>query len=442
MQSRRSFIKASAVTAASLSINSPLPPTLSSAVAEKPNPTILLRSSWNDKNIGDIGHTPGTLRILERHLPQAKIILWHASPRPVTEELIRRNFPKVTIVQGEFAGQNTSAEVMKAFESADFYIHNSGMSMNYGLFNYDWGSVMSSLTPFLYCHEKGIPFGLYGHSFDKFAPPSDLLFRDVLSRAAFIYCRDSESVKHIKELGFKAPVMEFAPDGCFGIDVRDEEKGLAYLKANALEEQKFLVVVLRTNTPHLGSTGQGNLMNPAQTPEKKAEDQKRLDKVKALITHWVRTTGHKVLIAPEALKETVYGKTMLYDTLEDDIKSKTVFRETFWNADEAMSVYARAHTIFGMEPHSLIMGLATGVPIMHARPVAHGRKGWMFQDIGLPEWLFDIDEAPASALQSTLTTIVKEYPAAKQKVQKAMTFVAQRQKATMDQLGKILSKSS
>ena len=34
------------------------------------------------------------------------------------------------------------------------------------------------------------------------------------------------------------------------------------------------------------------------------------------------------------------------------------------NADEAMSVYARAHSMFGIEPHSLIMALE--VPVIHA----------------------------------------------------------------------------
>ena len=438
MQSRRDFLKAGSLMTASLAAPFSFSEVLQKTTGQA-DPTILLRSSWNDNNIGDIGHSAGTLRIIERYLPNAKVVLWHASPRPKTEALIRKNFPKVKIVNGKFEPDDKASEneVMRAFREASVYVHNSGMSMNYGLFNYDWGSMMSNLAPFYYCLEHEIPFGLYGHSFDKFAPPSQHIYRDVLSRAAFIYTRDTESLAYIKELGFKAPVMEFGPDGCFGIDVRDEEKGQNYLKQHGLEDKKFLVVVVRTNTPHLGTSGKGNLLNPTQTPEKQAEDRLRLDKVKAMVTHWVRSTGLKVLIAPEALKETVYGKTLLYDTLDADIKKQTVFRDTFWNADEAMSVYARAHTIFGMEPHSLIMGLALGVPIIHARPVAHGRKGWMFRDIGLPEWLFDIDQVSESALINTLMDIQKDYPLAKSKVKKAMEYVAQRQKATMETVAKV-----
>lgn len=441
---RRDFLKKSALSALPLFWpETDLPQALGTTLSDKKSPTILLRSSWNDKNIGDIGHTPGTLRLLERHIPEARVILWHASPRPITEALVRKNFPKVRIVQGSFPGSaEAGGEVMDAFRQADVYIHNSGMSMNYGLFNFEWDGTMSNLAPMYYCIENKIPFGLYGHSFDKFAPPSQYIYRDVLSRASFIFTRDTESLKFIKDMGFKAPVMEFGPDGCFGIDVRDEAKGVAYLKKAGLEEGKFLGIILRTNTPHLGDTGKGNLLNPEATPEKQEEDRRRLDKVKALINHWVRTTGQQVLIAPEALKETKYGRTMLYDQLDEDIKRKVVFREEFWSADEAMSVYARAHTLFGMEPHSLIMGLALGVPILHARPVAHGRKGWMFRDIGRPEWLFDIDQAPASAMIDELTKIHQNYPLAKKKVKDAMAVVAKRQQETMAVVKKLATSST
>ena len=36
-------------------------------------PRIVLRSSWQTVNIGDIGHTPGVLALLEKHIPEAEI---------------------------------------------------------------------------------------------------------------------------------------------------------------------------------------------------------------------------------------------------------------------------------------------------------------------------------------------------------------------------------
>jgi polysaccharide pyruvyl transferase WcaK-like protein len=442
MQSRRDFLKAGTLAAATLSAPASLAGSIRSAAA-KTNPTILLRSSWNDHNIGDQGHTPGTLRLLARYVPEAEVILWHEDPRPETEKIITKNFPSVKIVRGSFydGDKPFEGELKDAFDRASLYIVNSGMVFNYGLFGYDWGNTMARLTPFYYCLERNIPFGLYGQSFDKFAHPSMPVFRDVFSRAAFIYTREDESRKFLKANKFTPGVLEFGPDGCFGIDVRNEEKGLAYLKKVGLEEQKYLVVIIRTNTRHVYDTGKGSILNPAQaTPEQQEQDRQRLGKTRDLITTWVRQTGLKVLLAPEVSKEVSQAKTGVYDLLPADIQRNVVWRDTYWNADEAMSVYARAHSMFGIEPHSLIMGLALGVPVVHARPVAHGRKGWMFRDIGLPEWLLEIDEVPASAITEQVMNIYRDYPAAKEKVRKAMAFVAERQKATMEVIKKVSTK--
>ncbi len=55
----------------------------------------------------------------------------------------------------------------------------------------------------------------------------------------------------------------------------------------------------------------------------------------------------------------------------------------------------------------------------------------MFRDIGLPEWLFEIDQSPATDWTRQLLNVHRDYPAAKAKVQQAMQFVAQRQADTM-----------
>ncbi|GAB3643543.1 hypothetical protein [Spirosoma arcticum] len=57
----------------------------------------------------------------------------------------------------------------------------------------------------------------------------------------------------------------------------------------------------------------------------------------------MRETGLKVLLAPEVSKEVAQNKTQVYDLLPADVRSKVVWRDSYWNADEAMSVYARRH---------------------------------------------------------------------------------------------------
>ncbi|RYD93068.1 MAG: twin-arginine translocation signal domain-containing protein, partial [Sphingobacteriales bacterium] len=92
MSSRRDFLKVATLSVATTALPTVEPrlPVQTSSVPKK-TPTIMLRSSWQDGNIGDQGHTPGTLRLLERYIPEARLLLWHAEPRPETEKLVTQN---------------------------------------------------------------------------------------------------------------------------------------------------------------------------------------------------------------------------------------------------------------------------------------------------------------------------------------------------------------
>src|SRR6185295_970284 len=95
---RRTFLKASAAAAVSLS---GVPANL--RAEEKRRPRILLRSSWQTVNIGDIAHTPGILALLEKHIPEADVRLWPSSVDNGVEEMLAKRFPKVPIVKGPTA---------------------------------------------------------------------------------------------------------------------------------------------------------------------------------------------------------------------------------------------------------------------------------------------------------------------------------------------------
>src|SRR5438067_13705985 len=111
--SRRTFIarSAAALTAVALA------PKISAA--EKRAPRILLRSSWQTVNIGDIAHTPGVLALIEKHLPAAEVRLWPSKVDNGVEELLLRRFPKLSIVKGPDA-------LKAAFAECDFLLHGSG----------------------------------------------------------------------------------------------------------------------------------------------------------------------------------------------------------------------------------------------------------------------------------------------------------------------------
>src|SRR5437773_3851821 len=95
---------------------------MSALLAATPRPRrILLRSAWQTVNIGDIGHTPGILRLLEEYLPDAKVTLWPSKMDNGIERMLLRRFPNLAIIE--------NVPMPKAvFERCDFLLHGSGAS--------------------------------------------------------------------------------------------------------------------------------------------------------------------------------------------------------------------------------------------------------------------------------------------------------------------------
>ncbi|MDP1588183.1 MAG: polysaccharide pyruvyl transferase family protein, partial [Prosthecobacter sp.] len=85
-----------------------------------PKKRILLRSSWQTVNIGDIAHTPGMLALLEKHLPEYGVTLWPSSVENGVAEMLTKRFPKLKILAKDGAAK------AEAFKTHDFLLHGSG----------------------------------------------------------------------------------------------------------------------------------------------------------------------------------------------------------------------------------------------------------------------------------------------------------------------------
>jgi hypothetical protein len=115
---------------------------------------VLLRSAWQTVNIGDIGHTPGVLSILEKNLPEVGLSLWPSDIGNGVEEILRKRFPKLSLVRSE-------AEIQAAFSECDFLLHGSGPSLMAGSELDRWRKT------------TGKPYGVYGITFPGVCGPSD-----------------------------------------------------------------------------------------------------------------------------------------------------------------------------------------------------------------------------------------------------------------------------
>lgn len=376
---------------------------------------ILLRSSWQTVNIGDIAHTPGVLHLLGEHLPEAEITLWPSGLDNGVEELLRKNFPKLSFAQGAEA-------VKQAFADCDFLLHGSGASLVAQKHVAQWAK------------ETGKPYGIYGITFSS----TDAEAKELLSKARFVFFRDSVSLKFAKDHGITCPVMEFGPDGAFGTKLLNDEAAAAFLRANGLEEGKFLCCIPRLRyTPYWTIPSKKrpfDAQKHARNEEMKEHDHAPL---REAITAVVKQTALKVLLCPEDQTQMAVGKEMLLDKLPADVKEKVVWREKYWLTDEALSVYVRSAGLFGNEMHSPIMCVGNGVPALVCRFAEQTSKGFMWRDIGLGEWLFDLDdEKDVARIVPAVLEIAKDPAAAKARTAKAREFVEKRQRETMAIVGK------
>ncbi len=377
------------------------------------SPKILLYSGWNTKNIGDQGHTPGTLYYLDTYFPEASITLWLSKTNDETIALLKKRFPKIRMVSGSMdkQGKADNMELQEAFDGTDLLMHNSGMHYN---------SFWPAPSILEACINNDTPICLYGQTFDGFKKEDKERMISNLSKAKAIYCRDNESYYYLRKIGVSTPILEFGPDGCFGIDLRNDAKAETYMKNHGLASREFITVTIRTNVSGGAMPLTLDEMEAGYSGGEREDPMAQVNlwaaKLREVIIHWVKNTGLKVLLVPEVEREIVQGKQWIYDRLPVDIRENVVHMAEWWNMDMACSIFRFAHTVVNVEPHSCIMALANGTPIIHFFSPQHGLKAWMFRDIGLPEWLIDIDREPATTAIEALMGIYDDYDRALAKV--------------------------
>jgi polysaccharide pyruvyl transferase WcaK-like protein len=279
----------------------------------------------------------------------------------------------------------------------------------------------------------GKPYGVYGITFSsqgstETKPSSDksiLSTIDVFNGAKFVYFRDSVSLELAKSKGCTCPLMEFGPDGAFAVDLKDDAKAEAFLKATNLEEGKFLCCIPRLRfTPYWTlpeKKAAKDETKHARNETMKAHDCKPL---RDAIVSVIQQTDLKILLCPEDKTQMAVNKEMIYDKLPEDVKAHVVRRENYWLTDEAISTYRRSAGLFGHEMHSPIMCIGNGIPAIVCRWAEQTSKGFMWRDIGLNEWLFDLDkEDELARVADTVLAMAKDPAGSKAKAAKARELV-------------------
>jgi hypothetical protein len=262
--------------------------------------------------------------------------------------------------------------------------------------------------------------------------------RAFYERAAFIYCRDKLSLRFLQREKLQPGVLEFGPEGCFALDLRDESRAADWLKRNGLAGEDYLCVVPRLrytpyyrvkNLPRSKSDYEIDALNARTTTTDHAP-------LRDMIVQWVRRTGLRVVACPEMSYQIETAKEQLIDPLPEDVKRRVIWRDTFWLPDEAASIYARARAVVSVECHSPIIALAVGTPTLHVRQPVDTVKAQMYRDIGVGDWLFEVTETSGDQLWSALQKIHDDLPGARARVRTVMAKVAEIQRTMTETLGR------
>jgi hypothetical protein len=334
----------------------------SSAFAGSDKPKhILIANCWHDCNIGDIAQAPGLLSLIAEYLPEVGVTLWpYPTPKgpgeirdltPDVRRMLTKAFPNLMILEPGGSGQRQGAtrpDLVAAIARADLFILGSG------------GYHAEPVRIWQASTDK--PFGIYGVTFGK-------VDRQSLSRASFIFCRDSKSVRNVREAKVTSPLVEFGPDSTFAFRLRNDELADGFLRRTGLEDQRFLCVIPRLRfSPYHEIYGYEPDENDLRVADINAQF-KDSDHAAAreLIVNWVRATGLKVLACPEMTYGVPLAKEQLVDPLPPDVRRQVVWRDTFWLSDEAASVFAKSLAVVSLDCHAPIISLAAGTPAIHLR---------------------------------------------------------------------------
>lgn len=409
---RRTFLRTSAAALSAAPLLN-LVASLARAAESGRKPKILVRNGWQSINIGDIAHWIGLFELLEKHGIEADIRFWYGTLADGADGILKEHWPDVQTIRGK-------EEIDAAFGECDFYLSGSGSGFP------AWRDCAR------WQRETGKPSGVLGVTLTH-APKAMI---EVLNNADFAYFRDGESVKLAQANGLTNPHSGFGPDTAFGVvETRNDAAADQFLNDHDLETGKFLVCIPRyRQTPRwtINKTSKFDPVKHARNEQFKDYDHKPH---REAITRIVRQTDKKVLVTCEDKTQILLGKEMIVDQLPEDVRKRVVWRDRYWLTDEALSTYVRSAGLFGNEMHSPIMCIANGIPAIVCRHDDQTKKGFMWRDIGLDDWLFDLDDPEDyRKIVPAVLAMANDPDAAKAKAEKAREVVLKKQQMEMDSL--------
>ena len=319
----------------------------------------------------------------------------------IADDILNR-LPKEVLT--ELRGANP--EAARAFTDAGFVLYTSGTTLNFGRMGVRnlSGFTLRYAMPLLIARAHGIPYGVNAQSFDALDWPASLIFEPLFRDARFVYCRDPDSLEYLRQQNLLCPRSGYRPDTTFFFNGFDEAWADLFMQGHGLKKGRFITVTIR-------SANQKGPLAGTMTAER---EEAIMSRIRRFIEDWVQCTGLPVVLAPEVESEVEAAHRNIFLKLSPAAQTKCVELEKFWTTEQAYSLYQRAQTVVSMEMHSIIMALSLGTPVLMPQFSENGRKVWMLEELGLADWIFDIDDSKSPHALLAAALRIHQVPAAAQ----------------------------
>lgn len=327
--------------------------------------------------------------------------------------------------------QKTRPKTALAIADAGFVIYNSSTSLSYGRLGSRklWKAILPMMMPMLIARALGIPYGFSPLSFEALDWPIPLIYKKLFGEARFLYCRDSDSLLYLQQHGLLNRHSGVRPDNCLHFTGYDDLWAEQFMNDHALQHKGFIGLMLRIADPRPDS---GDPLSSAVSSQR---FNNQMEKNKQFVEQWIVKTGMKVLICHETIASIQSTREHLWDQLSDETRRHCIYVDHIWSPEQARSIYKRMRMLVSMELHSAILALSAGTPIMHHPLQESGRKREMLVDIGLEDWLFDIDECTANELASAALRIHNDYAHSVKRLSKILPDLRNLGNAMVSEMG-------
>jgi polysaccharide pyruvyl transferase WcaK-like protein len=446
---------------------------------------LLLAYSWSFSNIGDIGITPGIINLIRKQKPQLPIrILASQSENHMhfgdVKQYYHDHYPDCDVYANPFSnlisqsaawkrfierwgpqkfdsfekGCLPSAEAAamaadladrvpkemfedlrerypvaaQAFANAGFVLYNSGTTLNFGrLGGKNVVATLRYAMPLLFARALGIPYGVNSQSYDAIDYPIDLVYRRLFTDARFVYCRDTDSLNYLHQRGLVHQHSGFRPDSTFFFQIFDDAWADRFLAEHGLKNKEFISIIVRIADTRKNDSTIGGSVTAERTLA-------QMEKIKNFIEQWVAATGMKVLLCHETRLTLEIAKQYLWDIIPEKTRQNCVYLDEFWLPEQAYSIIKRTRILVSQEMHSIIMSINVGTPVIHNPFAEAGRKRQMLRDIGVGDWLVDIDECTAEEMMGTAMKIHNDYSFAERRIQELLPGLEARANETLSEI--------